>query len=65
MITVENEITLAQLDGKEAPVGSPKLIVRSVWNRRALVELQFQGEGRTFAVEAAELMRAIKNSEGL
>lgn len=59
---VENKIKVYAIDGKQTTGHEQsEFIIKNVWNRKTLVELQF-GDGPSICVCADELKRAILNS---
>ena len=60
MLTVSNELTVLEIDGKVCAVPAPRLGVHSHWNRTSCVVLVV--EGKHYTVSAKELEAAIKNA---
>jgi hypothetical protein len=61
MLWVEAEISVYQVDGKDAPVASDPLKIRKISNHSKLVEVEFQGKRIT--VSFADLRGALDACE--
>lgn len=61
-MTVECTLNIYEKDGERVPVGSPPLVVKSTLSTRGYVVLQLP-DGKTFTVDASELVRAIGCAE--
>lgn len=61
-LKTECTISIYEIQGKDAPVGTPPLKVESHWNHRSLVVLSVQDT--RFTVSADDLQAAIKRCRG-